>query len=92
MTNTNQVPKRPELTNSNRAEWVAYANSLEVALKKLRLDCRRGLADYIYTEGCSCCQNVSGHKAAAEQLALILNVPAYDDRSGYNFTKYRGLK
>lgn len=55
---------------------------------KLRKEMRRALADYMWSEGCSCCQG-SDHAAHAEALAKLLNVPKYPDGSGYDFSRYR---
>lgn len=46
---------------------------------------RKAFGEYVRTEGCSCCQNVSGHKAAAEHLGKLLRFKKYDDGSGYDF-------
>ena len=53
------------------------------------VDVRRAIADYMWTEGCSCCQNRTAHEDAATRLAEILDVPRYSDGSGLNFYKYR---
>jgi len=50
---------------------------------------RQAIADYMRSEGCSCCQDTETHKAHEEQIAKLLNVSKYDDESGYNFSKYR---
>ncbi len=52
---------------------------------------RAAIADYMYTEGCSCCQNTEGHRQAEEVLAKILIVPKHKDGSGYDFYKFRTL-
>lgn len=49
---------------------------------------RNALADYIRSEGCSCCQNTPKHEDAARRLAGLLDVPMYDDGSGYDFYKF----
>lgn len=50
---------------------------------------RQALADYIWSEGCSCCRNQEQHDVAAQQLAKLLRVPKYNDGSGYDFYKFR---
>ncbi len=50
---------------------------------------RQALADYIQSEGCSCCQDKDRHGEAAEALAALLSVPMYKDRSGYDFGKFQ---
>lgn len=57
--------------------------------RKLRLDLRHVLADYMHSEGCSCCEDVVKHSEHKAQLAKLLNVPKYDDGSGYDFDRYR---
>ncbi len=53
---------------------------------------RQALADYMYSEGCSCCQHIDAHKEAKKVLAKLLNVPKYSDGSGYDFYKFRSKK
>lgn len=53
---------------------------------------RRALADYMQSEGCSCCRNAEAHERNAERLALLLKVPRYGDGSGYNFSKFQTNK
>ena len=55
--------------------------------KKLQ-NIRQAIADYMRTEGCSCCQDVDGHKENAAKLASLLEVPMYDDLSGYDFNRF----
>lgn len=57
--------------------------------QQLRRDLRRAVADYMSSEGCSCCRDYDRHKENAETLAKLLNIPEYPDGSGYNFAKYR---
>lgn len=55
----------------------------------LLFDLRQAVADYMYSEGCSCCQNIEAHKEHKKRLAELLDVEPYDDNSGYDFSKYR---
>ena len=48
---------------------------------------RKALADYIQSEGCSCCRG-DDHEKHAEKLAKLLQVEEYSDKSDYNFNKY----
>lgn len=50
---------------------------------------RRAIADYIWSEGCSCCEDTDMHKEHEKHLALLLSVPMYRDKSGYNFCKFK---
>lgn len=50
---------------------------------------RRLLADYIFSEGCSCCEDRDEHAKAQAELGKLLNVPKYSDGSGYNFFIFR---
>lgn len=49
---------------------------------------RQAFADYVESEGCSCCRNERDHTAAANRLAELLSVPKYEDGSGYDFSKF----
>ena len=50
---------------------------------------RRAVADYMQTEGCSCCQDYEGHQEHRATLGKLLKVAKYTDRSGYDFSRYR---
>ena len=52
-------------------------------------DLRQAVADYMESEGCSCCQDVDAHKKHKRRLAKMLKVEAYEDGSGFDFSKYR---
>ncbi len=48
---------------------------------------RRAVADYMQSEGCSCCQDTDAHKLHREALAKLLGVRKRHDY--YDFSKYR---
>lgn len=52
---------------------------------------RRAVADYMGSEGCSCCESPSHieHEAA---LAKLLRVRKYEDGSGFNFARHQTKK
>lgn len=54
----------------------------------LLADVRQAVADYMYSEGCSCCRS-SNHDENGERLAKMLKVKKYADKSGYDWFKYR---
>ena len=56
-------------------------------MKKLA-DIRRAVADYMRSEGCSCCRDDDAHEKHAKTLAKLLRVEKYSDGSGYDFRKY----
>jgi len=49
---------------------------------------RTAVADYMQSEGCSCCRGHL-HEEHAARLAALLNVPPYDDGSGHNFSQFK---
>lgn len=49
---------------------------------------RQAVADYMRSEGCGCCENTEAHKEHEKRLAELLNVPKYDDQSGYDFGRF----
>lgn len=53
---------------------------------------RQAFADYVASEGCSCCENEPAHKAAAAWLAELMDVPPYKDGSGHDFSRFRTPK
>ena len=52
---------------------------------------RKAIADYMYSEGCGCCQG-SVHGEHENVIGKLLNVPMYKDKSGYNFSKFQSKK
>jgi hypothetical protein len=51
---------------------------------------RQVLADYMWSEGCvGCCGNSEKHTEAEKKLAKLLKIPAYKDKSGYEFLKFK---
>ena len=58
-------------------------------IKKLRKELRKAVAEYMYSEGCSCCRDSDAHEENEAKIAKLLNVPRYSDGSGYDFDKYR---
>lgn len=61
-------------------------------LKAFRKKMRTLIADYMSSEGCSCCQNIKAHQEHLERIAKILGVKKYPDGSGYNFSVHRSKK
>jgi hypothetical protein len=56
---------------------------------KERAEIRRLIADYMRSEGCTCCRDTEAHEKHAEALAKALKVQKYSDGSGYDFNRYR---
>ncbi|RTE91927.1 hypothetical protein [Bradyrhizobium sp. LVM 105] len=54
-----------------------------------RAEIRRLVADYMRSEGCTCCRDVEAHEKHAAELAKVLKVRKYEDGSGYDFAHYR---
>lgn len=54
-----------------------------------RAEIRRAVADYMQSEGCSCCRDTPTHEVNAERLAKLLGVPKYSDGIGFNFSKFK---
>lgn len=49
---------------------------------------RQAFADYIISEGCSCCRDTKVHEKAEKRLAKLLKPDAYEDGSGWDWSKY----
>lgn len=56
---------------------------------KERAEMRRLIADYMRSEGCSCCRDTEAHEKNAEAIAKAIGVRKYSDGSGYDFARYR---
>jgi len=57
-------------------------------LRSERAEIRRAFADYIATEGCSCCRDIEGHSEAMKRLGKLLRMKKYCDGSGYDYSLY----
>lgn len=49
---------------------------------------RCALAEYMRSEGCSCCRDIEGHDWAANELGNLLDIPKYPDNSGFDYSQY----
>lgn len=58
-------------------------------LKAFRAKMRKAVANYMRSEGCDCCSDRDAHEKHNGVLGKMLNVPKYDDGSGYDFSRYR---
>lgn len=59
-------------------------------MSKVNLEAvRRAVADYMCSEGCSCCRDIDAHEVNKKRLAELLNVPHYSNGSGYDFSIFR---
>lgn len=58
-------------------------------ISKELAEIRRAVADYIHSEGCSCCEDKEEHAQAHARLAELLDVPKYEDGSGFDFSLFR---
>jgi hypothetical protein len=59
----------------------------KIKMRDARNEIRTAVANYIDSEGCSCCRG-SNHEKDMEILAKLLKVPKYKDGSGYDFSKF----
>lgn len=62
---------------------------MSTEMAKFKKLMREAIANYMQSEGCSCCQNIDDHREHKEKLAKLLNIKKYSDGSGYDFGKYR---
>lgn len=56
--------------------------------KAERDELRTAIADYMRSEGCSCCRDFDGHNEHARRIGKLLRVPLYSDKSGYDFYRF----
>ena len=59
-----------------------------ISLKEIR----QAVADYMHSEGCSCCRDIEAHEINHKRLGKLLKAPKYSDDSGYDFSKFRSKK
>ncbi len=60
----------------------------EQEVQELKDKLRNAIADYMKSEGCDCCRNQNAHDVAEKEIAELLDVPKYNDNSGYNFSMF----
>jgi hypothetical protein len=53
---------------------------------------RTAFADYLASEGCSCCQDKPKHDIALDKIGKLLQMQKYEDGSGYDYGKYQSKK
>lgn len=53
---------------------------------------REAIANYMQSEGCSCCRSIDAHEKNKSRMAKLLNVPKYSDGSGHDFGKFANEK
>lgn len=63
-------------------------SKIEKLLTQQRKEIREAVANYMFSEGCSCCEG-SDHDEHKTILGKLLRVPMYKDKSGYDFSKFR---
>ena len=61
-------------------------------LIKLRRELRKAFADYMASEGCSCCRNEEEHGASEMRIAKLLKMKLYSDDSGIDYARYQAKK
>ena len=53
----------------------------------MKEEIRIALANYMKSEGCDCCRDHALHEKYEGILGRLLDVPEYEDGSGYDFSK-----
>jgi len=71
-------------------QWKRVIEQAKAIEEEYKANIRRAIADYMYSEGCACCEG-KDHKDHAEKIAKLLDVPKYEDGSGYNFYQFRNI-
>lgn len=74
---------------NSKKEALAWIESIKAG--KFRREVRQAVADYIASEGCSCCEG-HDHKDHKDALGKLLNVKKYSDGSGYDFAAHKKEK
>jgi hypothetical protein len=70
-------------------DTIAALESERLRDKETIAKLREAVANYMQSEGCSCCQDIEEHEKHEKVLAELLDVPPYSDGSGYNFPLFR---
>jgi hypothetical protein len=81
--------KRWEDTSCTRHHAMETAIKLYEAKRTRVAQLEKAMIAYLSTEGCSCCQDVEGHRAALDQIAKVFGWPQFDDGSGIDWYSRR---
>jgi hypothetical protein len=57
-----------------------------IALENFKETIREAIADYMDSEGCTCCQDIDAHEAHTKRLAKLLDAQPIDTNT-YDFRK-----
>ena len=60
--------------------------------RRLMAEIRRAVADYMGSEGCSCCRDIDRHREDKKRLAKLLRVPEDKSIGWYDFSKFRSSR
>ncbi len=82
-----QLYERFEMKGDGR-EMDKVLEQAKAIEEEYKANIRRAIADYMYSEGCACCEG-KDHKDHAEKIAKLIDVPKYEDGSDYNFSQFR---
>ena len=78
----------PEDVVNELSKLRAYVAQL-IEFEEFKAKMRTAVANYMRSEGCSCCRDTEAHEKHAAILAGLLDVPAHDDNSGFDFCQFR---
>lgn len=78
-------PERPEYIEELKAAIAVLESTPADDWVK---EVRAAFAAYHQTEGCSCCQDIEGHKEAENKLIELLKPAMYSDNSGADWGQY----
>ena len=57
-------------------------------LEDFKKEVRELIANYMRSEGCTCCQDIEEHKKVKRRLGKLLDCGKYDGEDEYNFYQY----
>jgi hypothetical protein len=84
----NLTPEQFRLKCDNWAQPTPKEQTFSEGLAEIR----EAVADYMRSEGCSCCEDIEAHEQHKARLAKLLNVEPYSDGSGYDFQKWQQFR
>lgn len=89
----NQIAKElgwrwtPTMRHGFKAQLWDKLVDARVALINDKIDIRRAVANYVRSEGCSCCEG-HNHDKHGNTLGKVLQAEKYTDGSGYDLYQY----
>jgi len=77
---------------SEITDQIIAINQNNMTVEEFKKVIRELIANYMRSEGCTCCQDLEEHADVKRRLGELLNCGKYNDEDEYNFYQYATKK